>query len=125
MEDNFELNGLLTAYAKVVAEEDQLKAQKEKLKSQIIKLMGNESKYDNGYYAASLSKAISYKYPDELATIKKLKDLAADQYVVETIHTKTLNEYIRKNPTSEVARALLAEKLIEGTTTERLSVKVL
>ena len=100
MEDNFELNGLLTAYAKVVAEEDQLKAQKEKLKNQIVKLMGNESKYDNGYYAASLSKAISYKYPDELATIKKLKDLAADQYVVETLHTKTLNEFFSNKSSS-------------------------
>ena len=98
--ENFELNGTLNEYIKI----------------------SEPTTYDNGYLEAKVTNALTYKYPDEVSTIKTLKGLDAAQFVEETINTKRLNDYIKKNKDSEITKTLITEKLAEPAVTVKLSV---
>ena len=123
MEDNFELNGLLNEYARVSEQMDTLKKQQDALKVNIYHILGKAPiEYDNGFLKAKVTNALTYKYPDEVSTIKTLKELEAAQFVEETINTRKLNDNIKKNVDSEITKKLLTENLAQPDVTVKLSV---
>lgn len=117
---NLEIN--INNYKKIQDQIDSLEAQKNELKTQIIEEMTS-----NGLFNLSTEDGISakivdkqnFKYLDELAIMKYLKENGYDQFIKQSIDTTNMNKELKKS-------SLLAENLknlYSVTTNKTLMVK--
>lgn len=91
------LNENVKKYADLKAQADLIKEQMEELKTQIINEMGAEKSFvaDDGTVAKLVDKE-TFKYTDESAMIKYLKDNNMTSYIVEKVNTVPMNKELKK-----------------------------
>lgn len=117
------LNKLINDYINLQKKEDELSSQKEYLKEEILRLMGDEKSYDTGNAKAIVTLAEGFKYNDKVGAVIQIKAHGYNKFITEEINTKELNSFIKGNPENPLSEALLSGKYLTKTNTTKLMVK--
>ena len=93
------LNEQIEKYFELQRQAEEIKNQLDEIKSQLVEEFNTEgiNSYDTGKVVATVTPKTTFKYNDEPAMVKYLKENGMSQYVVEKIDSTRLNKVLKSS----------------------------